>query len=69
MNMLGMIEKAKAYALANYENGFDTFVECFDHDEWVEFIGEMDSWLEVKDMMDCLADVWRDRRAYTSEDF
>ena len=50
-----VIEKAKAYAKDNYNNGMDFFVECFDRDQWVEEVSREDgtlmTWREVKKSM------------------
>lgn len=50
-----VIEKAKAYAKNNYNNGMDFFVECFDRDQWVEEVSREDgtlmTWREVKKSM------------------
>lgn len=50
-----VIEKAKAYAEDNYNNGMDFFVECYDRDQWVEEVsredGTLKTWREVKKAM------------------
>jgi|TARA_R110000744_G_scaffold334093_1_gene439473 hypothetical protein len=59
MNAEQIIEKATAYAKANYNNGMDMFVECYADNEWNRFIhySEYDdksglmSWREVKKQM------------------
>lgn len=33
-----LIDKLKAIAMDNYENGGDGFIECYDDAEWVRFI-------------------------------
>lgn len=67
-----LIEKAKAYAQQNYENGMDTFVECYDNDQWRTLINNSDedtgedrlmTWTQIKKTMDAIASVWRDRQA------
>lgn len=32
------IETLKAYAQANYEEGMDSFIECYSDDEWLELL-------------------------------
>ena len=48
---LELIEKAKTFCLDNYENGFDSFVECYENDEWIELAtkenGELMTWNEL----------------------
>ena len=66
-----LIEKAKAYAEANYTKGMDTFVECYGDDEWREFLRgdegwgtpDITTWKDCKSMMDTMADIWSDRQA------
>lgn len=33
-----IITRLKAFALAHYNEGYDTFVECFEDSEWEEFL-------------------------------
>jgi hypothetical protein len=63
MSKQEIITKAKEYAKENYENGMDTFVECYTQSEWEEFAEDCDTWEEMKETMDSCADVWRDRQA------
>lgn len=64
MNTKTNIDILKAYAEANYNNGMDTLVECYDTAEWQELLddssGDVD---EAKKLMDELAEVFRDRQA------
>ena len=54
-----LIEKAKAYAEDNYDNGMDRFVECFGKSDWVNFVHHSEledrsglmSWAEIKNSM------------------
>ena len=46
---MNVIEQAKQYALANYEN-MDFFVEGFEQAEWTEYVGSL-SWDEVRSKM------------------
>lgn len=32
------IETLKAYAEANYDEGMDSFIECYSDDEWLELL-------------------------------
>tara|TARA_R110001632_G_scaffold111388_1_gene222109 strand:+ start:162 stop:419 length:258 start_codon:yes stop_codon:yes gene_type:complete len=45
------IEKAKAFCIANYENGFDAFVECYSNADWIELAtkenGNIMEWAEL----------------------
>jgi hypothetical protein len=48
-----VIEKAKAYAKANYNNGMDYFVECYADEQWQDYVHcyetkALKSWQEVK---------------------
>ena len=49
-----VINKAKAYAEENYDNGMDFFVECYESAEWTRFVGSK-IWSDVKAAMDSLA--------------
>jgi len=61
---LAKIEKLQAYAKANYEKGMDTFVECYDRDEWLRFLARYhDSLTDCKQAMRQLASVYRERYA------
>ena len=62
MNKAAIILKAKEFAAANYNKGYDTFVECYTDEEWAEFVGN-DSWYEVKRNMKQMAEYWNDQRA------
>jgi hypothetical protein len=67
-----VIEKAKAYAEDNYNNGMDFFVECYERDQWEEEVsredGTLKPWREVKKSMRKHADlrtaVMEDVRGY-----
>jgi hypothetical protein len=50
-----VINKAKAFAEANYDKGYDFFVECYSDSEWKDYVtddsGCLMTWGEVeKDM-------------------
>ena len=57
-----VIEKAKTFAEANYDQGYDFFVECFDDSEWDTFVtrdcGTLKTWDEVKNDMDSTAECY-----------
>jgi hypothetical protein len=67
-----VIEKAKAYAEANYNNGMDFFVECYERDQWVDEVSRLDGtlkpWREVKKAMkkhaESRAEIMADIRGY-----
>lgn len=74
MQQSDLIKKCKEYAESNYSNGYDTFVECYDNDEWVEFLSgyfiddeevlpPITSWKKAKSLMEQLASVWSEQRA------
>ena len=58
-----VIEKAKAYAKANYNNGMDYFVECYADEQWQDYVHcyetkALKSWQEVK------AEMFQDAKNY-----
>lgn len=62
-----LISKAKDFATANYENGYDRFVECYETKAWHEFVtdehGQLMSWSEVKQRMQELVSIWQERES------
>ena len=62
-----VIEKAKAFAEENYDNGFDLFVECYEQEQWVEEVSREDgtlmTWAEVKKNMKDYAELKAVQRA------
>jgi len=34
-----IVELAKEFAEANYNNGMDFFIECYEDSEWMDYIG------------------------------
>jgi len=58
-----LAQKLKAYAAEHYEDGFDSFVECYEDDELEEFVGDLETWEAVLDMAKAIVSVWEDRRA------
>lgn len=64
MDTQAKIETLKAHALANYEKGMDTFVECYDTAEWTELLDDCGGSVEeAKKLMGKLAEVFLDRQA------
>jgi hypothetical protein len=71
MNAQQIIDKAKAYAEANYDKGMDIFVECFGGAEWNDFIhySEFEGksglmpWNEVKKEMDEYRDLKAEQKS------
>ena len=67
-----VIEKAKAFAEENYNNGMDFYVECYERDQWMEEVsredGTLKPWQEVKKAMkkraDLRAEIMADIRGY-----
>lgn len=45
-----LVRRAKEFALEHYNDSFEmsAFTECYDTDDWIEFIGELRSWAAVK---------------------
>ena len=60
---LELAMKLKAYAADHYEDGFDSFVECYDDEELAEFVGDLQTWDEVLELAKSIVSVWEDRRA------
>lgn len=60
--MQEIIEKLKAYALAHYNEGFDTFVECYDDKAWEEFVKDIPTYEEALQLLKDIASVHEDRR-------
>ena len=58
-----LAKKLKDYAEAHYNEGWDTFVECFEDDEYEEFVGEAATWKEVKAAAEDFNSVIAERRA------
>lgn len=45
---LGLLEQVKAHAEANYENGWDTIVECFSDKDILDLVGSaytLNTWI------------------------
>lgn len=59
-----LIITLKAYAQKNYNKGMDSFVECYDHADWVDFIAENGSEAKCKKMMRDLASIFQEREGY-----
>jgi hypothetical protein len=70
MNKQEIIEAAKKFALANYEEGMDFFVECYTDEEWEEFFKDVRTWGEAEELMRDVADVREEQyRAAMNEVF
>jgi hypothetical protein len=61
--MTALAKKLHDYAAKHYEDGWDTFVECYDMDDFEDFVLGLENWAEVKEMAERLVSVWEDRRA------
>jgi hypothetical protein len=76
MNQSTIIKRLQARALAKYNQGWDTFVECYELADWLEFTtndaGEPMTWREALDMAEQCVSIWREREAEAAryrEDF
>jgi hypothetical protein len=63
-----IIKRLQARALANYNNGWDTFVECYEAADWLAFTtnddtGEPMTWREALAMAEQCVSIWREREA------
>jgi hypothetical protein len=68
MKQATIIKRLQARALANYNNGWDTFVECYEAADWLAFTtnddtGEPMTWREALDMAEQCVSIWREREA------
>jgi hypothetical protein len=68
MKQATIIKRLQARALALYNHGWDTFVECYELADWVAFTtnddtGEPMTWREALTMAETCASVWRERAA------
>ena len=67
MNNQELIKLAREYTEANYCNGFDSYVECFDDSDWLEFF-ERNEVSTKKNLISALnddAECYSDRKAET----
>lgn len=67
MKQKTIIKRLKALALAKYNEGWDTFVECYDDADWLAFTthfdtGEAMTWAEARAMAETCASVWHERQ-------
>jgi hypothetical protein len=68
LNQETIINRLKAIAEARYNQGWDTFVECYDHADWLAFTTDDDTgkpmtWAKAYGLaVDCVS-VWRERQA------
>lgn len=55
-----VIRKARVLAKINYRKGMDIFLDCYSHEEWLDFVtdsnGQVMEWKEVQKIMRGLAD-------------
>jgi hypothetical protein len=68
MKQATIIKRLQARALANYSNGWDTFVECYEAADWLAFTtnddtGEPMTWREALAMAEQCVSIWREREA------
>lgn len=58
------VKRMKAWAMENYENGADTFVECWETSDYVELFNEHGGVLgECMKTLKRMASVYRERQA------
>jgi hypothetical protein len=60
---LALIAALKKYAIEHYDQGYDTYVECYDDAEWAEFVGDHEDEASVWNIFHRVASVWADRQA------
>ena len=58
-----LINKLFAYAEDNYENGWDTIIECWTRKEMADAIEGHETFESARDFLQTLVNVWEDRRA------
>jgi hypothetical protein len=68
MKQATIIKRLQARALAKYNEGWDTFAECYELADWVAFTtnddtGEPMTWREALALAERCASVWRERAA------
>jgi hypothetical protein len=66
MNQSTIIKRLQARALAKYNQGWDTFAECYELADWITFTtndaGEPMTWREALALAEACAGVWLDRQ-------
>lgn len=65
MNINELIATLKAIAIARYEDGWDTFVECYTDEDWRREIESLNATSEDKviEFFEGIASIYRDRYA------
>ena len=67
MDINTKISKLEAYAEARYNKGYDTFIECYEHDDWVKFLTKDDGKIMplkyALKIMSSIASIYRERQA------
>jgi hypothetical protein len=68
MKQATIIKRLQARALAKYNEGWDTFAECYEAADWLAFTtnddtGEPMTWREALAMAEECASIWRERQA------
>lgn len=64
LNRKAQIEKLKTWALKNYENGADTFVECWEDADYDKLLTESNgNYEQALDVLSRVASVYAERQA------
>jgi len=58
-----IIELAKEFAEANYDNGMDYFIECYEDREWMDYIGSK----TLMQVLSCMVISANNRAEYAAE--
>jgi hypothetical protein len=61
--MSKLAKKLSDYAKKHYEDGWDFFVECYDDEDYEEFVEGLGDWKAVKEMAEHLVAAREDQRA------
>jgi len=51
MNTATIIKIAQDFAESNYDYGMDYFIECYDHAQWVKYVGSDNMMAVLKRML------------------
>jgi hypothetical protein len=57
------IARLQEHARAHYNEGWDTFVECYGEEEWFELVDTRETFEHCMALCETLVSVWMDRRA------
>jgi len=68
MKQATIIKRLQALAEARYNQGWDTFVECYEAADWEAFTTDDDTgqpmtWRQARELAEACASVWRERQA------